>query len=306
MKRLLLMASGLLVIAAFPATSAAATHGIIYTDSVKVRAYKMTLVAFPKTAHSGSGLQISFTRGTSMDTQQHYYGFTHGVHVTMAPGGASATVRADLGTWGRIDLRFSAGGGGRSTPGCPGAVLTQHAGTLSGSFRLNSHSSYFGTVRESSFRGFTATATQGINCKPPTPKLSHGTELDVFSEMISAGPPLSATLYDFNVGRDLKGHILEQFLVLEPTVGHKGPVVIHAIDRAKVPASDFTNATDLSSAQAVASGSFMSGSLMFSKSGQPGPNEATGSVSGTIVAHFDGLAPIALPTATTQANLTVS
>jgi hypothetical protein len=307
MKRLLLLASGLLLLA-FPATGAAAPHagGIIYSGSIPVRAYKMELIASPKSAHSGSLLQIVFTRGSSTDKQSHYYAFHHGVHVTLAPGGASGTIHANLGAYGRIDLTFAAGVGGRTTPGCPGALLFEHAGTLTGSVHFMSHSSYLGTIDQSSVRGYTAAGQKGINCKPPTPKVPHGTALDVVSTTISGTPP-SVTLVSFNVVRDQKGHIMEDFTVLEPPSGRAAPTIIHAIDRSSLPASAFTNASDLSSAQATASGMFMSGTLTYTSAAMLSPTESTGSVAGSIVAHFDGFAPITLPVPpTTTADLKVS
>jgi hypothetical protein len=194
MNRLLLLASSALLLG-FPATGAAAPHagGIIYSGSVPVRAYKMELIASPKTAHSGSLLQIVFSRGSSIEKQSHYYGFHHGVHVTLGPGGASGTIKANLGAYGRVDLTFSPGGGGRTTPGCPGALLFEHAGTLAGTVHFVSHSSYFGTIDKSSVRGYTAAGQKGINCKPPTPSLSHGTTLDVLARTTSGTPPWRAS-----------------------------------------------------------------------------------------------------------------
>jgi hypothetical protein len=307
MKRLLLLTSGLLLLA-FPATGAAAPHesGIIYSGSIPVRAYKMQLLASTKTAHSASKLQIIFTRDSGMDKQSHYFSFSHGVHVTLAPGGASGTIKTNLGAYGRIDLTFAAGGGTRTTPGCPGALLFQHAGTLSGSFHFVSHSTYFGTIDKSNTRGYTAAGHNGINCKPPTRKVAHGTELDVLSTMVSGTPP-SATIDEFSAGRDQKGHIMVGFMVIEAPSGRAAPTIIHAIDRLNLPPSAFTNASDLSSAQATASGMFMSGTLTYTSAAMLSPTQSTGSVAGSVVAHFDGLAPITLPAPpTTTADLNVS
>ncbi|MDQ6816487.1 MAG: hypothetical protein M3018_03645 [Actinomycetota bacterium] len=310
MKRLVLLASSLLVLAAFPASGAAASHGsgILYSDSVQVRAYKMQLIAIPKTPHSGAGLNVIFSRGSSTDKQEHYYGFTHKVHVTLAPGGTSATVKADMGAYGRIDMTFSAGGGGRNTPGCPGSLLSQHPGRLAGSFHFKSHSSYFGTIDKGSIPAFTAYGKKANPCKPPArPKVAHGTELQTVSTAIS-GPVTQPLITEnfFDAVRDAKGHISEGFLVLDSSRVHNGgPAIYHVINLSKLPASSFTN-SGLSSAQATASGMFMNGNLTFTTTGMLGPHQATGSVSGSIVANFDGLAPITVPTPRTQANLDVT
>jgi hypothetical protein len=224
------------------------------------------------------------------------------VYVILAPGGASGTIKADLGAYGHIDLTFSAGGGARTTPGCPGALLFEHTGTLSGSFHFVSHSSYFGTIDMRILRGYTAAGQKAPNCKPPTPSLTHGTALDVFSEAISGTQP-SARLIDVNVERDLKGHILEALTVLEPASGRNEPTIIHAIDRSNLAASASpTRPTFLRAA--TASGMFMSGTLNYMSSAMLGPNQTTGSIAGSIVAHFDGLAPITLPARpSTSANL---
>ncbi len=96
-------------------------------------------------------------------------------------------------------------------------------------------------------------------------------------------------------------------MLLEAPTGRAAPVIIHAIYRSKLPASAFTNASDLSTAQTTASGPFMGGTLTYSSAMMTGPQQSTGSVTGAIVAHFDGLAPVTLPAPpSTQANLNVS
>ncbi|HEY6397839.1 MAG TPA: hypothetical protein VIX82_10335 [Solirubrobacteraceae bacterium] len=305
MKRLLLLSSGLLLLA-FPATGAAAPHseGVIYSGSVPVRAYKMQLIATTKTAHSGALLQIVLIRGSSTDGQAHYYGFGHGVHVKLAPGGGSGTIKANLGVYGHIDLTFSGGGAGRTTPGCPGALVFQHAGNLTGSFHFATQSGYFRTIDKTNLRGYTASVKKGITCKPRTTKPTHGTELDVISQSISGTPP-STRLISFNVGRDQRGHISESFTVLERPTGQRAPTILHSINRSSLPASAFTGASDVSSAQATASGMFMSGTLTYTSAVRLSPTQSTGSVTGRIVAHFDGRPQVTLPAPpTTFATLT--
>jgi hypothetical protein len=171
MKRLLPLSFVLLSFVALPTSAAAATHhgGVIETDISVVRAYKMTVIALTATPHNSAFVAISFSRGTSGDHEQHYYQFaSHKVHVTLAPGGASGTIKADLGPFGRIDMTFSAGTG-RVTPGCQGAALFEHTGTLSGTFHFVSQSSYFKTVDRSSLRAFTATGKKGTSCRPTKP-----------------------------------------------------------------------------------------------------------------------------------------
>ncbi|MDQ6820250.1 MAG: hypothetical protein M3076_07925 [Actinomycetota bacterium] len=302
MKRLFLLASGLLTLAAFPATGAAATRaeGIIYSGSVQVRAYKMQLLAVTQGKNHGDLVAISFSRGTSADKQEHYYQFTKHVQVHLAPGGASGTIKANLGTYGKIDLTFSAGGG-RITPGCPGSFLSQHAGTLKGTFHFVSGSSYFKTINNGSLRAFSATSKKAPSCKPPTKNATHGTSLDVDS----IGSPGRGSFKDFNIQRDPKGRVIEQFLILDSSQAKKGVVIARAIDVAKLPASAFTNAADLSSANAVASGQFMSGSVAFTSSTTVG-NTASGTVSGSITAKFDGLGSVTVPQGTTFSALSTS
>jgi hypothetical protein len=307
MRRLLLLTSGLFLLA-FPATGAAATHarGIIYSGPITVRAYKMSLTALTKGAHHGAFVAITFTRGTRTDKQQHYYQFTRDVQVKLAPGGATGTIKAKLGPFGRIDMTFSAGGGGRTTPGCPGALLFEHEGALSGTFHFVSGSSYFKTIDRSSFRAATATGKKGFNCKPPVQNLPHGTQLDVSEQPISGGHALGI-LSDFNIGRDQKGHILESFLMLDSSRAAEGIVIDHAIDVGPIPPSDFTNAPDLSTAQAIAASQFMTGTITYRSTAQLSPTETTGGITGTITANFDVPGPRTLPTGTglTTATLDV-
>ena len=300
MKRLFLLASGLLTLAAFPATGFAANRaeGIIYTGSVQVRAYKMQLLALTQGKKHRDFVAISFSRGTSADKQEHYYQFTKNVQVHLAPGGATGTIKANLGTYGKIDLTFSAGSG-RITPGCPGSYLSQHAGTLRGTFHFVSGSTDFKTINQESLRGFSATAKKAPSCKPPTKNVAHGTSLDVISLVGSVG---SGLFDDFNIQRDTKGRVIEQFFVLDSSHVKQGVVITHAIDVAKLPASAFTNAADLSSANAMASGQFMSGSVAFTSTSKIG-NTASGSVTGSITAKFDGLGSVTVPQGTTSSAL---
>jgi hypothetical protein len=216
------------------------------------------------------------------------------VRVTTASSGGSATIVGNLGAYGRIDLTFSARGTKHAPLGCPGSLRFEHSGPLSGTFHFATQSSYFLTIDKSNFRGYTATVKRGVSCRAPGGQLAPQTDLNVFSRANPATPATTRQI-GFDVARDRKGHIAEFFSIIEPRSGRQSPTILHSIYSSNLPASAFINLPDVSSAQATASGMFMSGTLTYTSKKRITPHRTTGSVTGSIVAHFDGLPPVMLP-----------
>jgi hypothetical protein len=133
---------------AFAAPALAASPVVLTAGPVKVKDYKMTLVA--SEAGSKDSLLVLFSRGSGASTQTHTYSFADGVDLKVAPTLASATLKANLGQFGSVAMSF--GGSGKATAispaGCTGAKYLSKRGSLGGAFRLVADTGYFGTISQ--------------------------------------------------------------------------------------------------------------------------------------------------------------
>jgi hypothetical protein len=303
MRKILLLAVVVLAAAAFPSSGAAAprTGALLVAGPVKVHAYRMYLLATPATKHSSANLFVIFRRQVGADVQEHYYSSTRAVTVRIAANGRSARIRADFGSYGHVNLDFSAGGGGAVLPaGCHGAsIVSQHSGVLAKphGLQLDTHSSYFGIVRENSLPASITTIRGGLACKPKQSQPTHGVTL-LGAVMAQPGQVTS-----FSASHTAKGFISEDVLVIDTPLAPGRMVILHSIVASGLPASDFTFAADLSSAHARGSGSFLSGGLDFTRTIAVPPNFAIGTVAGNLTAHFDGLGDVRPASGATSASL---
>jgi hypothetical protein len=291
MNRLLLLVAFLVLPAVFPATGAAASRGarVLVAGPLKVRAYKMYLMASSAPAPAAASLTVLFVRGTPKDLQEHYYQFTHGVSVKIAANGRSATVRANLGTYGHVRMKFASAGAGHKVPGvCQGATLNQIPGTLAGrrGVAFASHSSYLRTVRSSNLPAYIATVRGQLNCKP---QLIHGVTLNA-----TANTPGQVTT-NFSATRSARGVISEQFNVLDYPTTPTVPTIIHSVYATRLRASAFTFASNFSSAHAKAASLFLSGRLAFTQTFPTPGGLVIGTVAGNLAAHFDGIGAVSVP-----------
>lgn len=287
MKRLLLVPLAVLAVAAFPASGLAATHtyNFLAAGPVQVKAYKMYVLAYPRRPRSAPLLLIEFERGSALDRQSHFYSFSHGVSVKIAADGSSASVHAALGRWGHMRMSFSETGGGSLPPvGCGDVVVSHHQGQLSAShgFDLVSHSPYFGDIRASTLAASTITVRgQDAVCMATPSKPAQGVLLSVVKSAGSEITSFSVSHSCAFTGEDLD--------VTELPQSTAAPVIEHVIQVTRLPGSAFTFAPDLSSAQANGLGTFLSGSLDFTRMFIYKPNDALGTASGDLAARFDGL-----------------
>jgi hypothetical protein len=304
MRKILLLAVVVLAAAAFPSSGAAAprTAALLVAGPVKVHAYRMYLLATPAAKHSSATLIVIFRRENGSDVQEHYYGSTRAVTVRIAADGSSARIRADFGSYGHVNLDFSAGGGGAALPGgCHGAsTVSRHSGVVAklGGLKLDTHSSYFGIVRENSLPASIITVRGVPGCKPKQSQPTHGvTQLGVTVAQPGQG------ITSFTASHTAKGYISEDVLVIHAPLAPKAPVILDSIVASGLPASDFTFAADLSSAHARGTGSFLSGGLDFMRTLAATPHFAIGTVAGNLTARFDGLGDVRPAAGATSATL---
>jgi hypothetical protein len=297
--------------AAAPATSeAATTYRLLQAGPLTVHAYKMYILAAPGYQGGPPELFVSFDRGTNADQQQHYYSFSKGVQVKVSRSGGSASIKADLGSFGSIKLNFSPGGSHVAIPAaCSGAVVSQQYGTLSGprstAFDLVSHSTYFNTVTTGSIRAVITTIRGNeADCKHVPPALPTGvTQLSTTSVSTAADLVVS-----FIATRTVAGAVTEDFTDTDSSYSASaGVVIIHSIAVASLPAGDLTDASDLSTASSNAGGAFMTGGIAYTGTNTLTGGQGTlGTVSGGLSANFDGVGAVpAASGAITSATLQV-
>ena len=303
MKRLLLVPLAVLAVAAFPASGLAATqtYNFLAAGPVQVKAYKMYVLAYPRQPRSAPLLFIEFERGSALDRQSHFYSFSHGVSVKIAADGSSASVHAALGRWREGTCAHELLRDWRGQPaavGCGDVVVSHHQGQLSAShgFDLVSQSPYFGDIRASTLPASTITVRgQDAVCKATPSKPAQGVLLSVVK---SAGGEI--TSFSVSHSGAFTGEDLD---VTELPESAAAPVIEHVIQVTRLPGSAFTFAPDLSSAQANGLGTFLSGSLDFTRMFTYKPNDALGTASGDLAARFDGLGLVQLGVGAQTATL---
>jgi hypothetical protein len=282
-----------------PAAGAAATKRaqLLVAGPVKVKAYKLYLLATPKHPREAANVTVILERGTDNDRQDHYYSFSHGVSVKFAKDGSAARLDGDFGSFGHIHLRFSAGRGGAPLPPfCHGSTVREHDGALAKrhGFDLATHSSYFGDIVENSLPASVVTyvgKTPSCTGKKPTPTKG-------VTQLSTTASQPGRSLTSFTASRTGSGDIAEDVLLIDSPTSATGPTILHSIDAAALPSRVFTVTGDLSSAHVVGAGSFLSSQFDFTQLSAPQPNFVTGTVTGTLDARFDGIGVVQL-----QSNL---
>jgi hypothetical protein len=293
MRRLLVLTVLLVTSVALPASATATSKGgaVLVAGPVTVRAYRMYLIASPATKKSRADLTVLFERRSRGEVQDHYYGFSRGVSVKFAADGNSARLLARLGAYGNIDLPFAPGPRFSFPTVCQGATVGQHFGSLTkrGGFDLQTHSSYFGEVRESRLPTYIATVRGGgrLQCKPTAATPARGVTI-----LSSATALPDRSIASFTATHSARGHITVGVLVIGATSSSRAPAIIDSIQASALPSSDFSFAPDLSAAGARGPGPFLSESLNFTQTTATGPKSAIGTLAGNLTAHFDGLGAV--------------
>ncbi len=254
-----------------PAGAQAAGTSVV-AGPLKAKGYDLTI------SGSGSSLAIMAAKTSGGSTQMHTWSFT-GAKVS-AKG-----IKASLGRYGKIDLRFSGGRSGRGVvpKGCTGTPGKTTVGTMKGSLKLKLDSTFFKTVSAKQLKGQLAKSGK-LDCGSGTGKETTGTTLSV----TDAG---SVDMLMLSISK--VGSSVQQMMMRTDDRTASAPASITHMIMAKAPASGLTAAGDLSSATAQAAGPFLTGSLSFT--GEPMAGMATGTVSGTFAGKFDSIGTQTLP-----------
>jgi hypothetical protein len=279
MRRFLILAVALAALPAAPARAADSFR--LHAGPVSVRGYAMTLDAatFKRTA----SLDVTFTRKGADTTQSHAYSFTRRVRLTAPRGLRSGRLRADLGAFGRVDLRFRRTGAIHRTkqlPTCAGPKPRRRLGRLTGSFRLVADTTFFGTVRAHRLRGALTRVPSGVHCTGAIPFENPPGTLT-----LDAGDQRAALVVQQVAG----GRSLQTL-----TVTTSDPAVTHTLV-ALGPAGSFTGSQHAATVTGAAPA--FTGSLAYKATSHvsgPGPS-TEGTTSGDLTGNFDSIGPQPVP-----------
>jgi hypothetical protein len=276
MKRAAIAAFAVLATAA-PAHAATLSPYSLHAGPLPVHGYAMTIDA-------GLGvLDVTFTRKVPGMEQTHQYTWNH-VQVTAPRDMRRGRLRADLGSFGSIDLRFRPTGAIHKLklgPGCIGTELNRHRlGRLTGTFRLVADATFFGTVTAGRLPA-DLTRTGDSICR------STGTAPEFPGPLTLAndGGPANSNLLVVA----LKGGRSYQDITVD--AGH----VLHEITSTGT-AGSFTGSTKGVTVLGPAPG--FSGTLTYTATKRSDRFDTTGTLSGDYTALFDSIAPVTFPAGT--------
>lgn len=249
------------VLLAVPGAASAATPTTVVAGPLKVKDYSMTVTAADGSSDS---LNVMFNRPAGKASQLHFHSFTRGVKVTTSASMAAARITANLGRYGKIDLKLTGAGvakRGVVPKGCTGRAARMRAGTLKGSYRLVADSTYFKTV---SAKRLKAQLFEGGSLK---------------CEATGNGDGTGGTRGATRLSSTIQGS--DGMLTLSVSS------VMHLIN-APGPGSAFAPAGDLSSATGTGLTPFLSGAFSFASDYQTA-TMATGTLTGGLAARFDSI-----------------
>jgi hypothetical protein len=247
-----------------------------------VRGYDLTL-------RVGGGddlgvLTLRKERGKSVQT--HTYEF-RGVKTTLRRGGTRGRVTAKLGKGEKIDLRWRTTGGRKTVPygaGCTGKLRVR-PGRLTGTLKMElPYEMYYGTLTRHRLKGRTEVPS-GVRC-PAEGAAAPGTSLTTLYVDAGRRLALAAT-------RSPKG-------VPGFAANYEGGDVIGTHNISTTGVGSLTNADDLSSAEVVVGGPFLSGRLGFTGNTPASATERQGPLDGDLTIDFDGISTLQVLTLATS------
>ena len=274
-------AAGLL---AAPA-AASAVGSTVVAGPLKVRDYTMTVTA---TDGATDSLGVMFNRTAGKASQMHMYSFSQGV--TVKAKGASASIKANLGRYGKVNLKLVGAGAAKKgvlPKGCTGSAGKSRAGTLRGSFKLVADTTYFKTVSAKSLKG------QLLKGGKLTCDGSGGGGQTKAPTSLSVNLAQPEGMLTFSASKAADGSVTQQAMRMDDA-GSTAPASIMHLISAPGGAAAFAPAADLSSATGSAVTPFFTGAFSFASDMAMGTT-AMGKLSGDLVAAFDsiGAQPIA-------------
>lgn len=279
-------AAGVLAVPA--AASAAPT---IVAGPLKVKDYEMTVMG----THGSPGLSVLFNRTAGKASQLHSYSFASGATVKVK--GKKASIKADLGALGAVDLKVKKLGAARKgvvPKGCTGTAGKSRAGTLKGNFRLVADSTYFNTVTAKKLRA-QVLKTGSLQCGT-----NGGGDPAEGPTTLTATLDGPAGMLMFTASRDADGSVSQSAMRMDDEATTAPATVSHVIS-APGGASAFSPAGDLASATGAGVGPFFSGAFSFA--GESMGSMSMGTLSGDLAAKFDSIGTQAIAAASPDAML---
>ena len=278
-------AAGLLTV---PAAASAAAPTVV-AGPLQVKDYAMTLVA----THGSPSLSVMFSRTSGTASQTHMYSFPAGATVKVK--GAKASIKADLGAYGAIDLKVKRLGGARAgvvPKGCTGSTGKSRAGTFAGSFRLVADSTYFATVSAKKLEGQVLKSGK-LECGSTGTPSQRPTTL-------TANLDTPAGMLMFTASRAADGSVIQQAMRMDDEAATAPATIMHLIS-APGAAPAFAPSPDLTSATGAAISPFFSGAFTFA--GEAMGTMSMGTLSGDLAARFDSIGTQAIAAAGPDAIL---
>lgn len=270
------------------APASALADGTLVAGPLKAKGYTINLTATD--AGAGDSLSVMAVKKAGRSQQMHLWSFK-GVAVSVK--GGKATLKGNLGAFGKINAKVAAGAAARGVipAGCKGSAGSARKGTLTGTTKLVLDTGFFRTLAPKSLpaqllTGGKLDCSGGASGGGTTGGKSGGTMLT--SSFDGTGGQVMVTLMKDG------GKVTQQVMRTDAASGALASG-LHMIT-AETGASGLDVASDLSSATAAAASPFLSGSLSFT--GEPAGTMATGTVGGSFAAKFDSIGTQAIPAGT--------
>jgi hypothetical protein len=274
-----LAAAGALVVPA-----AASASSSLYAGPVKVKGYSVSLYATDGGASDTLGVTAVKRSGGSQ--QMHSWSFS-GVSVSIK--GAKATIKGNLGRYGKLNARVVAPVKAKGTvpAGCTGKPGSTRKGKLTGA-KLVLDSSFFRKFAPKSMKAMIVRSGK-LNCSGDGNGGNGGGTPSGLMLMSTVDGPDGQLMV--NVVKSA-GKVTQQVTRMDAAAATAPATVFHMIS-ATAGAAGLDAAADLSSATAAAAGPFLSGTLSFA--GEAMGTMAAGAVSGDFTARFDSIGAQSLP-----------
>lgn len=271
---------------AVPALASAASVPTVVAGPFKAKGYDITLTATDGGAADTFG--VNAVKASGKSTQMHSWSFGAGVKVSIK--GGKATIKGQLGQYGKVDATLKAGGPKKGVlpKGCKGTAGSTRAGTVTGKTTLSLDTTFFKTQKPKALKGQILTGGDLI-CGPTKPEPSKGLMLSLPGDGGANSTMITVSKAD--------GEVSQMAMNSEDQAATAPASVFHMI-MATTGVSGLDAAADLTTAKAPGAGPFLSGTLSFAGEAA-GATMATGTASGDFTAKFDVIKPFTVPAGAT-------
>ncbi len=313
--------AALLAAIAAPAAAEAAPPVTLSTAPVPVKGYAMQVIASKGTPVNGRpvSLTVMFRKGSGATSQSHMYSFgLPAAALVVRPDLRRATLRANLGKYGRLNLVFSGlGRSRRAAPpaGCTGPASLTATGRFAGTMRFVADRTYFRTVTRAPRTGSAGRQVRAgtLQCGGTSTPTNTCTQRSG-ALMASASSFAPTGSVSFSASQPTAGGPVTQNVFVSESGASIAPAssIFHLIS-VRAGAPSLAAAADLTSAQIVGGAPYLRGSLAFTVQGEPtqnttscpGRTTTTGfyETAGDLTALFDSIGPRQIAGATVSGSL---